>query len=219
MSNRKIVVLLGGPGCGKGTQAKMLAESRCLPHVSTGDMLRASVAAQSPLGQEVQKILESGGLVSDDIMKGVVAERLAKEDVQGGVLLDGYPRTLRQADDLKQILAGQSDASVIVLNIQVAADVLQKRIGGRRSCPQCGRIYNIYYQPSAKGEKCESCDVATIQRKDDQEDVVRQRLEVYTQLTEPLIAYYRQEKVLRDIDGERDMKEIFQELDSILRDA
>jgi len=207
---------LGGPGSGKGTQAKLLAEATGLLHISTGDMLRASVAAQTELGQQVQKILESGGLVSDDVMRAVVEQRLCRPDCRSGVLLDGFPRTLRQAEDLDSILKHHPQSRVVVLNIDVAPETLQKRLSGRRSCPQCGRIYNIYFQPSKTGEQCEACGGTTVQRKDDEEGVVRQRLEVYNQLTEPLIAYYRRNELLHTVNGEREIQEIYYEIHGML---
>ncbi len=217
MSGRKIIVFLGGPGSGKGTQAKLLADATGLSHISTGDMLRASVAARTTLGQQVQKILESGGLVSDEVMRAVVEERLGRPDCQKGVLLDGFPRTLRQAEDLDSILTDHPESRMLVVNIDVAVETLQQRISGRRSCPQCGRIYNIYFQPSKADGQCEACGGIITQRKDDGEEVVRQRLEVYNRLTEPLIAYYRRNGLLHTVNGERGIQEIYGEIHGILQ--
>ncbi len=213
----KIAVFLGGPGSGKGTQAKLLAERFGYLHISTGDMLRASVAAKDSLGQKVQQILESGGLVSDDIMKDVVAARLSRPDCRKGVLLDGFPRTLRQAEDLTSILASHPQSRLVVLNIDVPAENLQKRLCGRRSCAECGRIYNIYFQPPRQDGACDTCGVPLAQRRDDQEEVVRQRLEVYARLTEPLIAYYRDKGMLNNVDGQREVAEIFEQLSGLLQ--
>ncbi len=191
------LVMLGPPGAGKGTQASRLAQSRGVPHISTGEILREAVQAGTDLGRKAEKIIEAGQLVSDEIMIGIVNDRLEKDDARHGFLLDGFPRTVSQADALDNMLGGRE--LLVVIDLSVNDDELVRRLSTRRMCESCGAITG-----SANGSPtvtCGTCGGALKQRSDDREDVVRQRLIVYRQSTEPLIGYYQQRSTFRSVDG------------------
>jgi adenylate kinase len=203
---------MGPPGSGKGTQAKLAAETLGMQHISTGDMLRQAVAAASPLGARVQAVMASGQLVSDDLMLEVVQERLAMPDCRRhGAILDGYPRTLRQAQDLESIM-GSGGSRLVAINLHVTEEVLRRRMGGRRSCGQCGKVYNIFENPSPRGLFCGVCGSELIQRPDDQDEVVSARLVEYAAKTEPLLGYYKKLDLLREISGDRDVPIVHEEI-------
>jgi adenylate kinase len=215
-----IVVFLGPPGAGKGTQAIRVADKYGLPMVSTGDMLREAVAAGSELGAKVKSIMESGDLVDDETMAAVVEDRLGKPDCSAGVLLDGYPRTAPQAQSLDPLLARIDMGSVgLVIMLDVAEAEVVRRISGRRSCPGCGSNYHVTFQPPKTESVCDQCGGDLIQRADDKEDVVRERLSVYRRMTEPLVDYYRQRGVLAEIDGSGTVEEIFSRVDAVMAGA
>jgi adenylate kinase len=209
------LVLLGPPGAGKGTQAVRIAEEFDLPHISTGDILRQAVRDETPLGLEAKKIMETGGLVSDDIMLGIIRERLAESDAQKGFILDGYPRTLPQAEALDGLLGEVEEPPVLVANIDVESEELVKRIAGRRSCPKCGGVYNVHFKPPREAGLCDNCGNELIQRDDDKEETVRKRLSVYDNQTKPLLDYYG-ERVAR-IDGRGTPDAIFAKLAEVIR--
>jgi adenylate kinase len=202
--NREIpvVIFLGAPGAGKGTQATFLAEAKSIPKISTGDMLRNAVHEDSELGRKVQMIMKEGRLVDDETMLSLVKERIGHNDCQNGFILDGYPRNLAQASALETVLT--QNMKLIVLNIQVSEDEIVKRIAGRRSCGQCGRVYNVYFRPPESDEKCDVDGAALFQRSDDDESVVRKRLATYKEETLPLIQHYRDRKLLQVINGLQD---------------
>lgn len=181
------IILLGAPGAGKGTQAQFITEKFGIPQISTGDMLRAAVKAGTPLGLQAKKVMDEGGLVSDDIIIGLVKERIAESDCANGFLFDGFPRTIPQADALKE--AGVSIDAVV--EIDVADEEIIKRMSGRRVHPNSGRTYHVVYNPPKVEGKDDVTGDDLVQREDDQEDTVRQRLKVYHDQTEPLITYYR----------------------------
>ncbi|MBS98402.1 MAG: adenylate kinase [Oceanospirillaceae bacterium] len=181
------IILLGAPGAGKGTQAQFITEKFGIPQISTGDMLRAAVKAGTPLGLQAKKVMDEGGLVSDDIIIGLVKERIAESDCANGFLFDGFPRTIPQADALKE--AGVSIDAVV--EIDVADEEIIKRMSGRRVHPDSGRTYHVVYNPPKVEGKDDVTGDDLVQREDDQEDTVRQRLKVYHDQTEPLITYYR----------------------------
>ncbi len=209
------LVLLGPPGAGKGTQAVRIAEQFSVPHVSTGDILRQAVADKTPRGLEAKKIMEAGLLVSDDLVAGIIRERLAKTDCEGGVILDGYPRTLAQAEILDGLLGESSEPPVLVANIDVDYEELIKRIAGRRSCPKCGMVFSVHFKPPHEEGICDGCASELIQRADDQEETVRKRLEVYDRQTKPLLEYYSGRLSL--VDGKGSPEEIFQKLAELIR--
>jgi adenylate kinase len=212
------LVLLGPPGAGKGTQAVRIAEDFELPHISTGDILRQAVRDETELGLEAKKIMDAGQLVSDDIMLGIIKERLAKPDAQGGYILDGYPRTLPQAKALDGLLGETATPPVLVANIHVDSEELVKRIGGRRSCPKCGAVFNVHFKPSQKEGVCDSCGTSgLIQRDDDKEETVRKRLEVYDSQTKPLLDYYAQR--VASVDGKGSPAEIYGKLAELIRSS
>ncbi|MDG6221549.1 MAG: adenylate kinase [Candidatus Thermoplasmatota archaeon] len=198
------LVLLGAPGAGKGTQAKMLVEKYHIPQISTGDILRAHVKEGTGLGAEAKKHMEAGRLVPDEIIIGMMKERLKEEDCAGGFILDGFPRTIDQAKALENITL--LDA---VVNIDVPLEILLARLTGRRSCPACGAVFHVINNPSREEGKCDACGGALVHRKDDNEETVQSRLDTYTSQTRPLIDFYRGKSILLDVQGDGDIKEIF----------
>jgi adenylate kinase len=210
------IVFLGAPGSGKGTQAKKLMADFGLPQVSTGDLLRAAVAAGSELGQRAKAAMDAGELVTDEIVLGIIAERLAEDDCSDGFILDGYPRNLAQAEDLQPVLAdiGQSlDAAVL---LDVDTDVLVKRLTGRRTCSKTGKLLNIYFSPQSEIDECLENGGELIQRDDDNEETIGNRLRIYREQTEPLIDFYRDAGLLRTVKGEGDIDAIYARLQAAL---
>ncbi|NJD38204.1 MAG: adenylate kinase [Geobacter sp.] len=204
----KNLILFGPPGAGKGTQAQFLVSSYQIPQVSTGDMLRAAVKAETPLGLQAKEIMQHGGLVSDAIVLGIVAERLAESDCVNGFILDGFPRTVAQADALDHIL-GQSGMTIDhVISLEVDTDEIVVRLSGRRSCPGCSKGYHVSFDPPSVAGVCDVCGTALIQREDDKEDTVRNRLEVYASQTAPLEDYYRSKNILCSIPGMGPIQEV-----------
>ena len=198
------LVMLGPPGAGKGTQARRLAESRGVPHISTGEILRAAVQANTDLGRKAKAVIESGRLVSDEIMIGIVNDRLDNDDARKGFLLDGFPRTVFQADALDNILGGRQP--LVVIDLSVNDDELVRRLSTRRMCESCGVITGaVSGKPAVV---CDTCGGALKQRSDDREEVVRERLVVYRQSTEPLISYYQRRPTFRSIDGSQDEESV-----------
>lgn len=204
----KIIVILGAPGAGKGTQARLLSERLGYPQISTGDILREMAGANTPLGREIKARQAAGRLVSDDVLAEVILARTSKPDCAQGYILDGFPRTLHQARLLEK-LAAQQGKEVILVRVAVPEDVLMKRLTGRRTCSKCGEIYNIYFRPPQKEGVCDLDGAPLTQRSDDNENSVRTRLEAYEQSTAPLIDYYRTSGRLIEIDGERAVDEVF----------
>lgn len=212
----KIIVLMGAPGAGKGTQARLLQERLHLPQISTGDIFRALKNAQTPLAQEVREIMERGQLVPDELTIRLVRERTAQDDCRDGYILDGFPRTPAQAESLKQLAAEQGHSIVAVL-IDVPFDILEKRMTGRRNCPVCGEIYNIYFKPPRNDNVCDLHPQAQlVQRADDNAETVRARLATYDEQTRPLIDYYRSTGLLRTVDGGREPEEIYRDIEQIV---
>ncbi len=211
------VVLLGAPGSGKGTQAERIVARYGLPHVSTGDMLRAAIARGSELGREAKGFMDRGELVPDEVVIGIVHERLAKPDARRGFLLDGFPRTLPQAERLDAMLAEEGRALTHVVLIDVPEEELVRRISGRRTCPGCGKLYHVYYDPPLSEGVCDVCGSELAQRADDNEETAHRRLKVYRRDTEPVIEYYRTRSVLGVAHGGRELPgEVFVQVASIL---
>jgi adenylate kinase len=204
----KNLVLLGPPGAGKGTQAKELSSRLGIPHISTGDMLREAVREGTPLGLKAKAVMESGGLVSDELLTGIVKERLAKPDCTPGFILDGYPRNLSQAAILDGILGELGKDRVRAVELEVADDVIVTRLGSRRSCPGCGAVYNLVTSPPKSPGVCDKCSVTLVQRDDDKESVIRERLRVYHEKTAPLSAHFKARGVLLGVSGDQSPAEV-----------
>jgi len=210
------LILLGPPGAGKGTQAKMLTTHFNLPQISTGDILRTAVKEQTPLGIKAKALMDAGALVSDEIVIGIVAERLAQADCDRGFILDGFPRTLRQADALQKLLLVRGKKIDHVISVEVDKEELLTRITGRLTCRHCGRGFHVAFDPPKVAGSCDSCAGELYQRKDDTEATMRKRLEVYEQQTAPLAAYYARESLLRRINGTGPIEGIQQGLLTLL---
>lgn len=206
------IILLGPPGAGKGTQAALLVKKYSIPQISTGDMLRAAVQAQSPMGIEAKKHMDSGGLVPDNVVIGIVRERLQLDDCQGGFILDGFPRTLPQADSLKQVLVELGQELDSVISLQVDTDALVERLTGRRTCTDCGKGFHLRFDPPADDGCCSSCGGKLLLRDDDREETIRNRMNVYQEQTAPLEDYYRKEGLLVAVDGMNDISVVQQEI-------
>ena len=210
------LILFGPPGAGKGTQAQFLVEAYNVPQISTGDMLRAAVKAGTPLGVRAQEVMSQGGLVSDEIVLGIVAERLAQDDCLDGFVLDGFPRTIPQADALAEILKRAGRAIQHVLSLEVDSEEVVKRLSGRRTCSSCGKGYHIEFDAPVVVGVCDVCGAVLVQRADDKEDTVRNRLQVYEQQTAPLKEYYRSKSILCSIPGMGSIAEIQQRIAAAL---
>jgi adenylate kinase len=209
------IILLGAPGAGKGTQAKKIVETYEIPQISTGDILRANVAQGTELGKQAKAIMERGELVPDKLVCDMVAQRLLQTDCARGFILDGFPRTVAQAEWLDGFLNSQefkrqqcSSRAPIVIDISVGYDQLMKRLTGRRSCPACGRIYNLYFQPPRVADVCDADGSKLLTRKDDSEEVISERLKAYERQTLPLTQYYQGKGRLQVINGDRDMEKV-----------
>jgi adenylate kinase len=205
---RIAVILLGPPAAGKGTQAKMLGEKLRFPRISTGDILREAVKNQTNLGKKAQTYMEAGALVPDELVDAMVQSRLAREDCQRGFILDGYPRTIPQAEFLERAFSG-GELHTLVLGISVSDEVLLGRISGRWSCPNCGKVFNAQSNPSRKGDRCDECDTRLVARIDDSVKVMQERLAVYRRETAPLIQYYRDRSCYFEVNGEMLVDAIF----------
>jgi adenylate kinase len=213
----KIIVLMGAPGAGKGTQARLLQERLHLPQISTGEIFRALKNADTPLAREVKDIMERGQLVPDELTIRLVKERTAQDDCRNGYILDGFPRTPAQAASLNQLAVEQHNMIVAVL-IDVPFELLEKRMTGRRNCPVCHEIYNIYFKPPRNDNVCDLHPEATlVQRADDNPETVAARLATYEELTQPLIDYYEKAGLLNIVDGTREPEEIYQEIERIVK--
>jgi len=212
----KIIVLMGAPGAGKGTQARLLQERLHLPQISTGDILRARAQQNDELAKEIQEVQAAGKLASDDLVGRVVRERTSQPDCQNGYVLDGFPRTIAQAEMLEDLAATQ-DERVRAIFIDVPFGILEKRIAGRLSCPICGEIYNIYFKPPKLKNSCDRHpDARLIQRVDDTPEKVQVRLETYHRETEPLLDYYQRTGRLHRVDGTRSPDEIYRDVERIV---
>ncbi len=213
------LIFLGAPGAGKGTQARELSKHFRIPQISTGDILRDAVKKRTPLGLKARAEMEAGELVADDVVCAIVEGRISEPDCQNGFILDGFPRTLAQGEFLGRILQAKGLGTPLALNIRVDHDVLMKRLTGRRTCPVCGEIYNVFFSPPKRDEICDRDGAKLIQRADDREEAIQQRLLAYENRTWPLIDYYRQRNLLREADGNKDLEAVTRELCDFLRKA
>jgi len=212
----KIIVLMGAPGAGKGTQARLLQERLHLPQISTGDIFRALKHSETPLAQEVRDIMQRGQLVPDELTIQLVKERTSQPDAQNGYILDGFPRTIEQARSLERLAAEQNNDIVAVL-IDVPCELLEQRMTGRRNCPVCNEIYNIYFKPPRNDNVCDlHPEVQLVQRADDNSQTVRSRLATYEEQTRPLVEYYKAAGLLHTVDGTREPEAIYDDVARVL---
>jgi len=209
------ILFMGPPGAGKGTQAQNIVNKYNLPHISTGDMFRAAIANQTELGMKAKAIMDAGGLVSDEITIEIVRERLLEADCQNGFLLDGFPRTVKQALALDEIMAKTLRKIDYVINIDVELDLLKERLTGRRICKDCGITYHVLFNPPLKGDTCDKCGGKLYQREDDNAQTVKGRLAVYTKQTKPLLDYYREKGILFNVNGFNDINVVFADIKEI----
>ncbi len=210
------LILLGPPGAGKGTQAQKIIERFGIPQISTGDILRQAVKEGTPLGKEARSFMEKGELVPDEVVIGIIEERLKAKDCNSGFILDGFPRTASQAEALEEILLRGGRSIDHVLNIDVDSEELVRRLTGRRTCRDCGMMFHILFHPPAKEGICDRCGGVLFQRDDDREETIRTRLREYERRTLPLIEYYKQKGLLRRIDGLGSEDEIFERIIKVL---
>jgi len=216
-----IILLFGPPGCGKGTQGRLIVDwlkewqGNAIPTISTGDMLRAEIAAGTPPGRQVQSIMAAGGLVPDDLVNAALCARIQQPDCQGGFMLDGFPRTVEQAEYLDLLLTSRSLPAPIVIHLDVPADVLVGRMVSRRQCSQCGQMFNILSKRPKVAGRCDDDGAPLIARKDDREDVIRERLRTYEELTRPVVAHYPSDRYFQ-ISGDRSTPYIFEAITGIL---
>ena len=210
------IVMLGAPGAGKGTQAKMIAAKYQIPHISTGDIFRANIKNGTELGKKAKSYMDQGLLVPDELTVDLVIDRLAQDDCKNGYILDGFPRTIPQAEALDAALAKLGEKMDYAIDVDVPDKNIVSRMSGRRACTGCGATYHIVYNPSKKGECCEVCGEKLILRDDDKPETVQKRLNVYHEQTQPLIDYYTKQSILRTVDGTQDMNDVFAEIVKIL---
>lgn len=210
------IVMLGAPGAGKGTQAKMIAEKYGIPHVSTGDIFRANIKNKTELGAEAKKYMDQGLLVPDELTVRILLDRVAKDDCGRGYVLDGFPRTIPQAEVLEEALGKQGEKIDYVIDVEVPDENIIRRMGGRRACVSCGATYHIEHIPSKKEGICDSCGEKLVLRDDDKPETVKSRLDVYHAQTQPLIDFYSARGVLKTVDGTRDSKDVFAAIVNIL---
>lgn len=210
------IVLLGAPGAGKGTQAKKIIEKYPIPQISTGDLLRAAVAAGTALGKEAKSYMDKGELVPDSVVLGMVEERLKQDDCKKGYILDGFPRNTKQAEELDKMLSSLSMSLTAALSVDVPFDDLMKRLTGRRTCKACGQMYNVYFKTPKKEGVCDKCSGELFQRDDDKEATIKKRLEVYNAQTAPLIDYYGKKGILKSVTGTGSIDDIFGKVCSAL---
>ena len=210
------IIMLGAPGAGKGTQAKMIAEKYQVPHVSTGDIFRANIKNGTLLGKEAKKYMDQGLLVPDELTVKILLDRVAKDDCKNGYVLDGFPRTIPQAEVLDKALSEMGDAIDYAINVDVPDENIVRRMSGRRACLACGATYHIAHIPPKKEGICDTCGQELVLRDDDKPETVLNRLKVYHDQTQPLIDFYAGKGVLKNVDGTVDMKDVFAAIVDIL---
>ncbi len=210
------IVFMGPPGAGKGTQAEKIIETYQIPHISTGDMFRKAIKDQTELGMEAKRYMDQGALVPDHVTIGIVKDRLSESDCKSGFLLDGFPRTVDQAKALDEILTSLDSKIDYVINIDVDLDILKERLTGRRICRSCGATYHMIFNPPAVAGTCDKCGGELYQRKDDNEETVGNRLDVYVNQTKPLLDYYSLAGNLVNINGQQSIDLVFEEIQNVL---
>ncbi len=210
------IIMLGAPGAGKGTQAKMIAEKYGVPHVSTGDIFRANIKNGTELGMEAKKYMDQGLLVPDELTVRILLDRVAQDDCKNGYVLDGFPRTIPQAQVLEEALSERGDQIDYAVNVDVPDENIVRRMGGRRACLSCGATYHIEHIPPRQEGICDVCGKELVLRDDDKPETVKNRLEVYHKQTQPLIDFYEAKGVLRSVDGTVPMKDVFAAIAAIL---
>ncbi len=210
------IIMLGAPGAGKGTQAKMIADQYGIPHISTGDIFRANIKNGTELGMEAKKYMDQGLLVPDELTVKILLDRVAKDDCQNGYVLDGFPRTIPQAEVLDKALRERGDAIDYAVNVDVPDEHIVRRMSGRRACLSCGATYHMEHIPPKKEGICDRCGNELTQRDDDKEEIVLNRLKAYHDQTQPLIQFYKEKDVLKTVDGTKPMQEVFDSIAAIL---
>ena len=212
------IIMLGAPGAGKGSKASRIAKEYQLPHISTGDIFRANLKEETELGKRAKSFMDKGELVPDDITIAMLLDRIHKEDCKNGYILDGFPRTIPQAEALKEALAKKDEKIDLALDVEASDELIIKRMAGRRTCPACGAIYHIVTLPPKTEGICDRCGADLIQRKDDNEETVKNRLKIYHEVTEPLISYYKKEGILEEIDGAEELDKVFEKVKRIIHE-
>ncbi len=207
---------MGLPGAGKGTQAEKIVEKYNIPHISTGDMFRAAIKDGTELGLQAKSFMDKGELVPDEVTIGIVRERLSKEDCNNGFLLDGFPRTVPQAEALEAILTDLDKKIDYVINIEVNSEILLERLTGRRICKECGSTYHLVFNPPSQEGKCDKCGGELYQRADDNEETVGTRLQVNIEQSKPLLDFYQEKGYLRNINGQQDINKVFGDVEELL---
>ena len=210
------IIMLGAPGAGKGTQAKMIADKYGIPHISTGDIFRANIKNGTELGKKAKGYMDQGLLVPDELVVDLVADRIVQDDCKNGFVLDGFPRTIPQAEALDEALKKLGTSIDYALNIEVPDDNIVTRMSGRRACVSCGATYHLVHIPPKKEGICDRCGAALILRDDDKPETVKKRLAVYHEQTQPLIDYYTKQGILKAVDGTQDMNDVFTAITNIL---
>ncbi|HDR3493788.1 adenylate kinase [Bacillus wiedmannii] len=210
------LILMGLPGAGKGTQAEQIVAKYNIPHISTGDMFRAAMKAETEMGLQAKSFIDKGALVPDEVTIGIVRERLSQEDCVRGFLLDGFPRTVAQASALEEIMKDLGKKIDYVLNINVDSGLLLTRLTGRRICKECGATYHLEFNPPAKADACDKCGGELYQRSDDNEETVANRLDVNIKQTKPLLDFYEELGYLQSINGEQDINKVFADIDVLI---
>ncbi|MCR5106968.1 MAG: adenylate kinase [Lachnospiraceae bacterium] len=211
------IIMLGAPGAGKGTQAKRIAEEFGIPHISTGDIFRANIKEKTELGMEAKSYMDKGQLVPDELTVKILLDRVAKDDCKNGYVLDGYPRTIPQAEVLYDAVTKLDDKIDYAINVDVPDENIIDRMGGRRACVKCGATYHIKYNPPKKEDTCDICQSNLIIRDDDKPETVKNRLSVYHEQTQPLIEYYSKQGILKEVDGTQDIDVVFEDIKKILK--
>lgn len=210
------IIMLGAPGAGKGTQAKMIAEKYGIPHISTGDIFRANIKNGTELGMKAKSFMDKGELVPDELTVSMLLDRVGKPDCKDGYVLDGFPRTIPQAEELDRALSGRNEEIDFAVDVDVPDENIVKRMSGRRACLKCGATYHMEHIPPRKEGVCDSCGSELVLRDDDKAETVQKRLQVYHEQTQPLIEFYTRKGILKTVDGTQDMKDVFGAIVGIL---
>ncbi len=210
------IIMLGAPGAGKGTQAKMIAKKYDIPHISTGDIFRANIKEGTDLGKEAKGYMDKGQLVPDELTVRILLDRVAKDDCKNGYVLDGFPRTIPQAEVLDKEVSKMGDKIDFAIDVDVPDENIIRRMGGRRACLKCGATYHVEHIPPKKEGICDACGAELVLRDDDKPETVKKRLDVYHEQTQPLIEYYGAKGILKSVDGTRDMNDVFSDITGLL---